>query len=74
MKCVICKHGTTYSGNVNVTLERDGCIIIIKNVPANICENCDEYYLSQTTTAAVFDRAERAIDSNAEVEILRFVA
>jgi YgiT-type zinc finger domain-containing protein len=74
MKCVICKHGTTYSGNVNVSLERDGCIIILKNVPADICENCDEYYLSQTTTAAVFDRAERAIASNAEVEILRFVA
>lgn len=74
MKCVICRHGKTYSGNVNVTLERDGCIIIIKNVPADICENCEEYYLSQSTTAAVFDRAERAIDSNAEVEILRFAA
>ena len=74
MKCVLCKHRTTYNGAVNVTLERDGCIIVLKDVPANICENCGEYYLSQSTTAAVFERAERAIDRNAEVEILRFAA
>jgi hypothetical protein len=50
------------------------CIIVLKDVPADICENCGEYYLSQSTTAAVLDRAERAIDRNAEVEILRFAA
>ena len=61
MKCVLCKHGKTYSGTVNVTLERDNCIIAIEDVPADICENCGEYYLSQSTTAAVLDRAERSI-------------
>ena len=74
MKCVFCKHGTTYSGNVNVTLERDNCIIIIKDVPADICENCGEYYLSQSTTKSVLSRAERAIDRNTEIEVLRFAA
>ncbi|MCY7336224.1 MAG: YgiT-type zinc finger protein [Chamaesiphon sp.] len=48
--------------------------MILKDVPADICENCGEYYLSQSTTAAVLDRAERSIDRNAEVEILRFAA
>ena len=74
MKCVLCKYKTTYNGTVNVTLERDSCIIVLKDVPANICENCGEYYLSQSTTAAVLDRAEKSIDLNAEVEILRFAA
>lgn len=74
MKCVLCKHGTTYSGNVTVTLERDNCIIIIKDVPADICENCGEYYLSQNITKSVLSRAERAIDRNTEIEILRFAA
>jgi YgiT-type zinc finger domain-containing protein len=36
MKCVLCKHGTTYTGTVNVTLERDNCIIVLKDVPADI--------------------------------------
>ena len=74
MKCVLCKHGTTYNGTVNVNLERDSCIIVLKDVPANICENCGEYYLSQSTIAAVLARAEKSIDRNAEVEILRFAA
>ena len=74
MKCVLCKHGTTYSGNVNVTLERDSCIIIIKGVPADICENCGEYYLSQSTTRSVLSRAERVVDRHTEIEILRFAA
>jgi YgiT-type zinc finger domain-containing protein len=74
MKCVLCKHGTTYTGTVNARLERDNCMIVLKDVPADICKNCGEYYLSQSTTAAVLDRAEKSIDRNAEVEILRFAA
>jgi YgiT-type zinc finger domain-containing protein len=74
MQCVLCKHETTHPGNVTVTLERDSCIIILKDVPADICENCGEYYLSQSTTAAVLSRAEQVIDHKAEVEILRFAA
>jgi YgiT-type zinc finger domain-containing protein len=53
MKCVLCKHGTTTPGNVTITLERDNCIIILKDVPADICENCGEYYLSQSITKLV---------------------
>jgi YgiT-type zinc finger domain-containing protein len=74
MKCVLCKHGTTYPGNVTVTLERDNCIIILKDVPADICENCGEYYLSQSTTKSVLSRAERVVDRHTEIEILRFAA
>jgi YgiT-type zinc finger domain-containing protein len=51
----------TYAGTANVTLERDNCIIVLKDIPADICENCGEYYLSQIATAAVLQRAERAI-------------
>ncbi len=74
MQCVLCKHGTTHPGKVTVSLERDSCIIILKDVPADICENCGEYYLSQSTTAAVLSRAEQSIEHQAEVEILRFAA
>ncbi len=74
MKCVLCKHGTTYAGSVTITLEQDNCIIILKGVPADICENCGEYYLSQSTTKSVLDRAEKVIDGNAEIEVLRFAA
>jgi len=74
MNCVICKHGETKPGLVTVTLERGESIIIIKKVPAEICTNCGEYYLSDRITEEILDRAEIAASNGAEVEILRYVA
>jgi len=74
MKCVPCKHGETRPGKVNVTLQRGETTIIFKGVPAEVCENCGEYYLSEDITGQVLQRAEEAVKSGAEVEILRFAA
>ena len=74
MKCVICKHGETRPGKVTVTLQRGDTTVIFKQVPAEVCENCGEYYLSDPVTAQVMERAEAAVKSGAEVEILRFAA
>ena len=74
MECVICKHGKTQPGLVTVTLERDNCIVILKQVSADVCENCGEYYLSESVTDEVLNKAEDAVNKGAEVEILRYVA
>lgn len=74
MKCVICKHGQTKLGLVTVTLERDECIVIIKKVPAEVCDNCGEYYLSDAITEQVLEKAEVAVNNGAEVEIIRYAA
>jgi len=74
MKCVICKLGETQKGLVTVTLERGETTVLIKNVPADICENCGEYYLSDEISERVLKQAESAVTNNAEVEILRFAA
>lgn len=74
MECVICKHGKTQPGLVTVTLERDNCIVILKQVPADVCQNCGEYYLSESVTEEVLNKAEDAVNKGAEVEIIRYVA
>ncbi|MBD2300046.1 type II toxin-antitoxin system MqsA family antitoxin [Nostoc sp. FACHB-87] len=74
MQCVICKHGNTQPGLVTVTLERDNTIVILKGVPAQVCNNCGEYYLSAVVSEEVLQRAEEAVNKGAEVEILRYVA
>ena len=48
--------------------------MILKQVPAEVCQNCGEYYLSDTVAGQVMSRAEAAVKSGAEVEILRFAA
>jgi hypothetical protein len=57
-----------------VTLQRGETTVILKGVPAEICENCGEYYLSDDMAGQVLERAEAAVKSGAEVEILRFAA
>jgi YgiT-type zinc finger domain-containing protein len=74
MKCVICKLGETKKGTVTVTLERGETTVLIKNVPADICENCGEYYLSDAISERVLKQAKSAVTNNAEVEILRYAA
>ncbi len=74
MTCVICKVGETHEGSATVTLERGESIIVIKNVPAEVCQNCGEYYLSEEVTDTVLKMAEKAIENNPEVEILQYAA
>ncbi|MBF0112541.1 MAG: type II toxin-antitoxin system MqsA family antitoxin [Desulfamplus sp.] len=74
MRCVICKNGKTHKGHVTTNLQRGDTSVIIKNVPADICENCGEYYLDEKTTDFILKQAEDAVKKGAEVEILRFAA
>jgi len=74
MQCVICRHGTTQPGLVTVTLERGATVIVIKDVPAEVCSQCGEYYLDEKTSRHVMNMAEQAVQRHAEVEILRYAA
>lgn len=74
MKCVICKTGETAPGKTTVTLQRNGTIIIIKEVPANVCKDCGEYYLDEAVSSKVYNQAEAAVKRHAEVEILKYAA
>lgn len=71
MECVICKNGKTHQGTTTVTLEREGTIIVIKDVPAMICENCGEYYLDAKITKEILKRAEESAQKGAEIEVIK---
>lgn len=74
MKCVICKSGDTAPGKVTVTLQRGETVVVIRDVPAAICENCGEYYLDDAMASKVYRQGEEAVQRHAEVEILRYAA
>lgn len=74
MKCVICKTGQTHPGTTTVTLERANTVVVIRDVPAEICDNCGEYYLSEPTAKRVYADADETARRHVEVEILRYAA
>jgi YgiT-type zinc finger domain-containing protein len=72
MKCSICKHGETTRSYVTVTLERDGATLVFKFVPADVCDNCGEQYISEKTTRRLLADAEKAVGAGVQVEIRGF--
>ncbi len=74
MRCVICKNGETRSGKATVTLEREGTTLVIKGVPAEVCDNCGEDYVDEATTARLLKTAEQAAEAGVQVDIRQYVA
>ncbi len=70
MECVICKNGTTKQGFVTFTLERDNVIVVFKNVPALVCENCGDFYLTSETTDLLLQKANQTVEKGVEFEII----
>ena len=74
MKCSVCGHGTTKPGVTTVTLEKSGTTLVIKNVPAEICDNCGERYMSEQVTGQLLREAKRAVEAGIELEVRSFAA
>ncbi|PIX32581.1 MAG: hypothetical protein COZ59_13245, partial [Bacteroidetes bacterium CG_4_8_14_3_um_filter_31_14] len=59
-------------GFVTFTLERNGVIIVFKNVPALVCQNCGDFYLTEETTNLLLERAAKTLEKGVEFEIINF--
>ena len=46
MKCVVCKQAETRPGVTTVTFERGDSTFVVREVPAQVCPNCGEDYVS----------------------------
>ena len=74
MKCVICRTGALTPGRTTVTLSRGESTVVIKGVPADLCDNCAEYYLVEDIARRVYAVADDAVKAGAEVQIVRYAA
>ena len=74
MKCLICKHGDVRPGKATVTLERDAMTLVVKGVPARVCEVCGEEYLDETISSHLLETAEEAVRNGVRVEVREYVA
>lgn len=55
-------HGSTDVGMVSVTLMRGKTVVVFKDVPAQVCPNCREYYLESDVSKKLMERASTAVD------------
>ena len=74
VKCVICKHGETVPGFATLTLTHDAMTLVVRDVPASVCENCGEEYVESKITARLLETAERAAKNGVQVEVRSYTA
>ena len=72
MRCLFCK-GTLENKTSVFTLELDGCIVIVKNVPSHVCSQCGEASFSDD----VYRELERVIEQMrgtiSEIAIVNYI-
>ena len=72
MRCIFCK-GILEEKTSAFTLELDGCIIVVKNVPSHVCSQCGEASFSDE----VYRELEIVIDKMrgtiSEVAIVNYI-
>ena len=74
MRCVVCKFGETRSGTATVTLGREQLAMVVKGVPAQVCDNCGEEYLDADAADRLLQAADEAAQSGIQVDMRQFIA
>jgi YgiT-type zinc finger domain-containing protein len=74
MKCVICRHGETQPGTTTVTLERDSLTLVVKSVPAGVCDTCGEQYVDEETAARLLETLAETAGAGVQVDVRAYAA
>ena len=74
MKCVICRNGHTEDGFTSVVLEQANTTLVFKRVPAQICNNCGEEYISSEVNRKMLNHARDEIKRGITLELIEFAA
>ena len=72
--CVICKGGEVRAGHTSLTVERGRMTLVLKHIPALVCDHCGEAYLDEPTTSRIEQIAEQMQRSGVEVAVQEFAA
>ena len=67
MACVACKSNSMKDGTTTITVERGAMVLVVRHVPAQVCEQCGEEYIA----GEVQERLEKLVD-RAEGEGVQF--
>lgn len=67
MICVQCNTGETTPVTTIANFEQQGAMVVIKGVPAEICDECGAIYLQDYTALQLMVQMEAAIEEGVEI-------
>jgi YgiT-type zinc finger domain-containing protein len=72
IECIICKNGILEEGKDTVTFEKEGHLIIIREVPGEVCDNCGHFYVGSEAAIEIQKKVKKTVADGAELEILKY--
>jgi YgiT-type zinc finger domain-containing protein len=69
--CPLCG-GTKTAGATTYTVDAGGGVLVVKDVPARVCEQCGEAWFDDATMKRLETLVEEARHQSVEVEVLRY--
>jgi YgiT-type zinc finger domain-containing protein len=74
MRCIVCKHGETEPGQITLSVDREGTVVVVRDVPADVCATCGEEYLSAEVMKALETAVEQARGAGLDVAVRNYKA
>ncbi len=74
MKCPICRFGETTLGTATVTLTRGSAIMVIRHVPAEVCDSCGADYTDEAATRRLNQLLDEACAAGIELDVREYSA
>lgn len=71
MECFMCK-GELIEKKINYMVDLEKTIIIIKDVPAKVCDQCGEQYFDDETSQNIEKIVNKLKDLSTEVTIINY--
>lgn len=71
-KCVRCPHGQLEPGERAMTMGRGDATLVVKGVPARVCDTCGEAYLAGETVGELRDQMDAAVRAGTELRVQRY--
>ena len=61
MLCIICRQANMLDGLTSISFERDEFILLINQVPAQVCAACGEAVIDEEVTVRLLNIAEELV-------------
>jgi YgiT-type zinc finger domain-containing protein len=74
MKCIICRFGKASPGVTKIVHERNDHVVLIKGMPADVCDACGEAYFAADVAQNIYDLAEAAFARGHQFEIVNYTS
>ena len=74
MNCIGCRGGLLNQGQTTFAVDEDGVLVVIRKVPALICDQCGEEYLDEIVTQRLETEVNNALRTGEKVIIQEFRA